>query len=55
MQYFVMLQTQDPKRIIPLVDIRGNVLLFPTMKELETCVEQSIMATAYGYAIHEHH
>jgi len=55
MQYFVMLETQDPKRIIPLVDIRGNVLLFPTVKAATEGTDASIMAQAFGYAIHERH
>ena len=52
-QCFIMLETPQDNRIIPMVDIRGDTLLFPSREAAIEAARDSMMAQGYGYEVYE--
>ena len=52
-QYFIMINTTQPNRIIPLVDSEGDVLLMPSMGVAISVAEGNMSAQGRGYEIYE--
>ena len=49
--YFVMLNSQSGKSIMPLIDEDEYVCLYDTFDEAKTAAENNIMGENFGYEI----
>ena len=51
--FFIMMNSQNGKMIMPIVDDDGEVMLFDTERTAIVCADNNPYAKAFGYEIFE--